>query len=106
MSQLRHHRGSAGAGAAAHTGGNEDHVCPLQGLGQDGAALLGGLLAHLGLGAGAHAAGKLLTDLDLVLADRLIEILLICIHGHKFYAVDSGLDHPVNNIVKNCVRGF
>ena len=61
--------------------------------------LFGGLLAHLGLGTGAHTAGKLLTDLDLVLTDRLIEILLICIHGHKFYAVDSVLDHPVNNIV-------
>ena len=99
MGQLCHNGCRAGAGAAAHTGGDEHHVRPFQDLCQGGAALLSGLLADLGLGACTHAVCQLLADLHLVLADGLVQVLLIRIHGHKFHTVDTGFDHPVDNII-------
>ena len=55
--------------------------------------------ADLRLGARAHAAGELLADLELVLADGLVQILLIGIDNHKIHAAHTGLDHAVNNII-------
>ena len=57
------------------------------------------LLAHLGLGTGAHTIGELFADLELILADGLIQILLIGVHGNKLYAIHTGIDHTVNNII-------
>ena len=71
----------------------------IQRLGDLGAALLGGLLAHLGLGACTHAAGELLTDLDLVGALGLVQILTVGIDDYKLYTVDLAVDHAVDNIV-------
>ena len=99
VGQISHDGSCAGAGAAAHTGGDEHHIGAFQDLGDGRAALLGGLLADLRLGACAHAAGQLLADLHLILADRLIQVLLIGVHGHKLHAVHTGTDHTVNNII-------
>ena len=96
---LRHHRSSAGAGAAAHAGGDEHHVGVLQRLGQLVAALLGGLAPHLGVGACALAAGELLADLDLIACRRRIQRLLICVHGHKIDALDAVFDHAIDYII-------
>ena len=53
----------ARAGAAAHAGGDEDHVRILQTLGDIVAALLGAALADIGIAAGALTMGQLLADL-------------------------------------------
>ena len=99
MGQVRNDGSRTGAGAAAHTGGDKDHIGSLQNLGDGSAALLRGLLAHLGLGTGAHTAGELLADLDLILADGLIQVLLIGVHSDKIHAADTGVDHAVDNII-------
>ena len=99
VSQIGHDGSRAGAGAAAHTGGDKDHVRAFQCLGNGSPGLLGGLLANLGLGACAHAAGQLLADLDLVLADGFIQILLIGVDHDEVHAAYTGIDHAVDNIV-------
>ena len=68
LGDVSHDGGCAGAGAAAHAGGDEHHICVLQGLGDLVAVLLGGLAAHLRVGTGSLAVGELLTDLDLIVA--------------------------------------
>ena len=99
MGQVRHDGSRAGASAAAHTRGDEDHIGALQGLGDGGPGFLGGLLADLGLGACAHAAGQLLADLDFIFADGLVQILLIGVHNDEIHAAHTGVDHAVDNIV-------
>ena len=99
MRQIRDDGRRAGAGAAAHTGGDEHHVGALENLGNGGLGLLGGLLADFGLGACAHASGELFTDLDFVAAVGLIEILLIGVDHHKFHAAHAGCNHPVDDVV-------
>ena len=99
MGQVSHDGSCASTGAAAHTGGNEYHVGAFQGLGDEAAALFCGLLADLGLGASAHAAGQLFADLDLVGANRLVQVLLIGIDYNKIDAVYAAFDHAVDNIV-------
>ena len=90
---------SAGAGAAAHTGGDEDHVGVLEDLGDGSPGLLGRLLADVGLGTGTHAAGQLLADLQLVGAGGLVQVLLVGIDDDEVNAVDLGLQHTIDNIV-------
>ena len=60
---LRHGGGRAGARAAAHAGGDEDHVAVLDALGDVVAALLRAALAHLRIAARALAVSQLLADL-------------------------------------------
>ena len=63
LGHLGHHRCRAGAGAAAHAGGDEHQVCPLEGLGQVAAGFLRRLLADGGVAAGAEPTGELLPQL-------------------------------------------
>ena len=90
---------AAGAGAAAHAGGDEDHIRIFQSLGDLSAALLGSLAAHLGVSAGALAVGQLLADLDLISSAGHVQCLLVRIHGHKIDALSAGADHAVDNVV-------
>ena len=99
MRDLRDDGRCAGAGAAAHAGGDEDHIGALEHLGDESLGFLSGFLADVGLGACAHAAGQLFADLDLVLALGLFKVLLIRIDCNKFNALDIGRDHAVDNIV-------
>ena len=94
-----HDGGSAGAGAAAHAGGDKDHVGVLQTLGDLGTALLGGLSAHLGIAARSLAAGELLTDLDLLIGRRDIQGLLVRIDGDKVHALHAAAHHAVDHVV-------
>ena len=99
MRQIGHDGRCAGAGAAAHTGGDEHHVGSLQRLGNQGSGFLGGFLADIGLGACAHAAGQLLANLNFILADRFVEILLIGVDNDEIHAAHTGFNHSINNIV-------
>ena len=54
-----------GAGAAAFTGGDEDHVGVLQRLFDLGAVVLGGLSTDLGVATGAESPGEFATDVEL-----------------------------------------
>ena len=91
--------GRAGAGPAAHTGGNKDHVRILKSLGDVVAALFGRTLADLGIGTCALAVGHLLADLDLLVGIGDAQRLFIGVDRDKLNALRAGLDHSVDNIV-------
>ena len=90
---------SAGAGAAAHAGRDEDHVGILKGLGDVVAALLGGALANLGIAAGALTMGQLLADLNLLVRAGNGQRLLIGIDGDVLDTLGTGLHHAVDYVV-------
>ena len=99
LGDLRHDGRAAGAGAAAHTGGDEHHVGILQRLGDLGAALLRALAAHLGIAAGALAVGQLLADLDLIGSAGNVERLLIGIDRDEIHAAGPGAHHAVDHVI-------
>ena len=65
VSHLCDDRRGAGAGAAAHAGGDEDHLGAANGFLEVVARLLGGPHAALGVAAGAEALGQAVADADL-----------------------------------------
>jgi hypothetical protein len=91
-------RRGAGAGAAAHARGDEDHVR----AGQDLADALGilerGGAADVGIGPGAEPLGQRLANLDL--GRRLVgfQHLAIRIGGHEIHAQNGSLNHGVDGI--------
>ena len=99
MGKIGNDGSCTGAGAAAHAGGDEDHIGALENLGDGRAGFLRGLLADLRLGAGAHAAGELLTDGELVGAFGLVQVLTIGIDHQKFHAFHTGAQHAVDDVV-------
>ena len=99
LGDLRHDGRRAGAGAAAHAGGDEHHVGVLQSLGNLIAALLGGLAAHVRVRAGALPMGQLFADLDFIGGAGNIQGLLVRIHRHKFDALGAGAHHAVDHVV-------
>ena len=99
LGQVCHNGCRAGTGAAAHTGGDEHHVDVLPHLGNGHAGLLRRLAADFRLGACAHAAGELFTNLQLVGAVGLVQILFIGVDDDEIHPVHTGLNHSVDNIV-------
>ena len=93
-----HLGGSPRAGAAAHAGGDEHHVGVLEHIGDGLAALLGSLLAHLGLRAGAPAAGELLAQLHLYRSLGTLQGLLIRIHANQLHAAHTGAGDAVYGV--------
>ena len=90
---------AARTGAAAHAGGDEDHIGVLERLGDLVAALLGALAADLGVGACALAVGQLFADLDLIGSGRHVERLLIGVDCDKVDAARAGAHHAVDHVV-------
>ena len=99
MGKVSNDGSCAGAGAAAHACGDEDHVRTLEHLCDGSAGFFRGLLAGVGLGACAHAARQLLTDLELVGALGLVEVLLIRIDSNEFYAINTAVNHSIDYII-------
>jgi hypothetical protein len=64
LADLRDDRRRAGAGAAAHAGGDEQHVAALDRLLDAVAILHRGLPAEIRVGPGAEALGDVAADLD------------------------------------------
>ena len=90
-------RGS-GAGAAAHAGGDEDHVGAAHHLAEGIGALLGRALADLGPTTGAEPLGQLVADAD---GDRRLAAhqgLGVGVDRDELDAVDTGVDHPVDGV--------
>ena len=99
MGRLGHDRGSARAGAAAHAGGDEDHIGVLERLGDLVAALLGALAADLRVGARALTVRQLFADLNFISGGRHVERLLICVHRDKVDTARTGAHHAVDHVV-------
>ena len=98
MGGLRHHGGRAGAGAAAHTGGDKDHLGAFQRVGDLVLALFGGALADLGVRTGAAALGELGAQLDLLRSFGVEQRLLIGVHRNELDPGQAGLHHAVHSV--------
>ena len=88
----------AGAGAAALAGGDEHHVGALERVAQLVLALHRGLVADLGVGARAEAAGDLAADVDLDVGVAHLQRLGVGVDGDELDAAQSGVDHPVDGV--------
>ena len=93
---LGHNGSRTRAGAAAHTGGDKDHLGALQGICDLVLAFLGSTLADLGISARAAALGKLGAQLHLGGSMVLGQRLLVGVHCNKFYALQTVADHAVD----------
>ena len=96
---LSHHGCRAGAGAAAHAGGDEHHVGVFQRLGHLVAALLRGLAAHIRVGTRTLTAGQLLADLNFIGSAGGIQRLLVCVDCDKINALRATAYHAVDHVV-------
>ena len=92
------HRRRAGAGAAAHAGGDEHHVGAVEQLQDLGQRFFGGLAADLGARAGAEALGDRDAELDAAVGERLAERLGVGVGDDEFHAFQRGADHVVDGI--------
>ena len=91
-------RRAAGAGAAAHAGGEEHQVEVLQGVQHLLQHLFRRLAADLGLRAGAEAAGGVAAELDAGLARRMLERLGVGVGDDEADALEAGLDHVADRV--------
>ena len=98
LGHLRHDRGGAGAGSAAHAGGDEHQISALEGLLQLCPGFLGGLLADHRIATGPQAAGELLTQLGAVVGGGLEQGLGIGVKHPITHALQVGRDHAVDRI--------
>ena len=86
-------RSGAGAGAAAHAGGDEAHVRAFE-RGEDFVdRLFGGGAADLGPRAGAETLGDLEAELDAAIGGRVVERLGIGVGDDEVDALDVGAHH-------------
>ena len=94
----RDDRCSAGAGAAALAGGDEDHVGAAERVLDLVVALLGGAAADVRLGARAETLRQLAADVDLHRRVRQLELLHVGVDGDELDLRDAGVDHPVDRV--------
>ena len=95
LGDARDHRRGAGAGAAAHAGGDEQHVRAVDRLADAVDRFFRGGLAALGLGARAQARGA---ELDQVVGGRAVEGLRVGVGADELNALDPLRDHVVDRV--------
>ncbi|MCW0417067.1 hypothetical protein NB689_002821 [Xanthomonas sacchari] len=93
LGQLRHHRRGAGAGAAAHAGGDEHHVRALQRVHDALAVFQRGLAADFRVRARAQALGDVGAELQLQLGAAVLDRLRVGVGGDELHAVHAAADH-------------
>ena len=91
----------AGSGAAAHAGGDEEHVGAFQRNADVGFGLLGGQFALVGTAARAQAA---LAQLDAAVCAAAVECLGIGVGANELHPVDRGLDHVLNCVTSTAAH--
>ena len=96
--ELRDHGSRAGAGAAAHAGGDEDHVGALDDLLQPVHVLQRRLATFLGVGAGAQAARHAGADRDLLDGGIGAERLSVGVDRDELDAFEAEVDHGVDGV--------
>ncbi len=92
------HGRSARTGAAAHTGGDEQHVHTLKRTLKVFQCFFGSGAAHFRAGTGTKALRDIGAKLDAVFSDRIVQCLRIGIHDDKIDAFDLGIDHVGDGI--------
>ncbi|MNQ98645.1 hypothetical protein D3C85_1143490 [compost metagenome] len=90
--------GRAGAGAAAHAAGDEDHVRAVQVRVDFVSALLGGVHADFGVGAGAEALGDGLAQLDATVGLGEAQMLSVGVGDDELDPFKAGVDHIVHGV--------
>ena len=90
--------GCAGAGAAAHAGGDEYHVTALKGFVQFLRGFLGGFAADLRIAAGAETLGGLVANAHFELGVGVDERLGVGVDGDELDALHAFVDHAVDGI--------
>ena len=90
--------GGTGAGAAAHAGGDEDHMGAGKGVEDFRQRLFRASAADIGLGARAQAFGGLRPELDAALALGLGQGLGIGVGDDEFDPFEMGVDHVVDGV--------
>src|SRR5437764_1887840 len=98
LGHLGDHGGRAGAGAAAHAGGDEHHVRVSAQLGELGAALVGRIAALGPVGARAQAARDLAADVDLDVGVAIVERLHVGVDRDELDALERRRDHAVDRV--------
>ena len=98
LGDLRHHRGCAGAGAAAHAGGDEHHVRAGQMVADLVDHLLGGSAPDVGLRTRAETFGDLHAHLDDALGLRRGQRLGIGVGDDEVDPLKPGRDHVVDGV--------
>ena len=95
---LRDHRRSAGAGAAAHAGRHEHHVGARDEVGDALHALLGRAAPDLRVRARAEPLGQRVAELDLVGRHVGLEGLHVRVGDYELDAVEVAADHGVDRV--------
>ena len=98
MCHLGHNGCCTGAGAAAHTGGDKDHLGALEGIGDLVLAFLSGALADLRVCTRTATLGQLGTQLHLDRGMVLGQCLLVGIHGDELHALQAVAHHAVHGV--------
>ena len=93
LGDLRHHRRRARAGAAAHAGGDEQHVAAFDQLDDAVAVFHRRLPADFRVGAGAQALGDVAADLQRGAHLGVLQRLRIGVDADEIHALEAGLDH-------------
>ena len=88
----------AGAGAAALTGGDEDHVGAAEFLPELVVVLLRRPPADVGIRTGAEPLRELAADVDLDRRVAHLERLDVGVDGDELDLRDAGVDHPVHGV--------
>src|SRR5690625_247928 len=92
------YRRPTGAGATTFTCGDEHHVRPAQDLLDLLGVVLGGLLTHLRISAGAEATGQVPADVELDVGIAHQQCLRVGVDRDEFDALQPDFDHPVDGI--------
>ena len=103
---LGHNGCCTGAGAAAHTGGDKDHLGALQGICDLVLAFLGSTLADLGISARAAALGELGAQLHLGGSMVLGQRLLVGVHCDEFDALQAVAHHAVDGVAAAAAHAY
>ena len=93
------YRGSTCSGTAAHTTGNEYHVCTLHSLSELFGAFFGCLTANLRLCTCTKSFCYFFTDLNCVRCFAKLQCLLIGIDTNKFYTCDRFINHSIHSVI-------
>ncbi len=88
----------AGAGAAAHAGGDEDHIGAFEHFVQLLGRFLGRLAAHLRVAARTQAAGQLFADAHAGGGPGQVQRLGIGVDCHEIDALQALVDHAIDGI--------
>ena len=88
----------AGAGAAAHAGGDEDHVRAFEVRMDFVGGFLGGVHADFGVGAGAQALGDGLAQLDAAVGLGERQVLRVGVGDDELDPFEAGVDHVVDGV--------